>query len=49
VVNNDHTPLIPLVFETVNVTVDGNVTPVETVTPVGNITPVAPPEGRVIP
>ena len=49
VVNNDHTPLIPLVFETVNVTVDGNVTPVETVTPIGNITPVAPPEGRVIP
>jgi uncharacterized surface protein with fasciclin (FAS1) repeats/plastocyanin len=26
-VNNDHTPLIPLVFETVNVTVGGNVTP----------------------
>ena len=25
-VNNDHTPLIPLVFETVNVTVDGNAT-----------------------
>ncbi|MDK2890186.1 MAG: hypothetical protein PWR21_818 [Methanoculleus sp.] len=26
VVNNDHTPLIPLTFETVNVTVDGNAT-----------------------
>ncbi len=26
VVNNDHTPLIPLVFDTVNVTVGGNVT-----------------------
>jgi len=46
-VNNDHTPLIPLVFETVNVTADGNVTPVENVT--GNITSEALPEGRVIP
>jgi plastocyanin len=26
VVNNDHTPIIPLVFDTVNVTVGGNVT-----------------------
>ncbi|WP_292364188.1 hypothetical protein, partial [Methanoculleus sp. UBA208] len=42
-VNNDHTPLFPLVFETVNVTVDGNVTPAE------NATPEASPEGRVIP
>lgn len=52
-VNNDHTPLIPLVFETVNVTADGNVTPVENITPVenvtGNITSEALPEGRVIP
>ncbi|WP_442919434.1 cupredoxin domain-containing protein, partial [Methanoculleus sp.] len=28
VVNNDHTPIIPLAFETVNVTVDGNATTV---------------------
>ncbi|WP_300998919.1 fasciclin domain-containing protein [Methanoculleus sp.] len=42
-VNNDHTPVTPLVFETVNVTVDGNVTPAE------NATPEASPEGRVIP
>ncbi|MDK2889647.1 MAG: hypothetical protein PWR21_279 [Methanoculleus sp.] len=42
-VNNDHTPLVPLTFETVNVTVDGNVTPAE------NATPEASPEGRVIP
>jgi uncharacterized surface protein with fasciclin (FAS1) repeats/plastocyanin len=52
-VNNDHTPLIPLVFETVNVTADGNVTPAENVTPVenvtGNVTSEALPEGRVIP
>ncbi|NLN09925.1 MAG: hypothetical protein GX186_10050, partial [Methanoculleus thermophilus] len=26
VVNNDHTPLIPLVFDTVNITVEGNET-----------------------
>ncbi|MFA7199294.1 MAG: cupredoxin domain-containing protein [Methanoculleus sp.] len=38
VVNNDHTPLIPLVFETVNVTVGGeNVTPMPTM----NVTPAA--------
>ncbi|MCM2464918.1 fasciclin domain-containing protein [Methanoculleus oceani] len=36
-VNNDHTPLIPLMFETVNATVDGNATPEAT------------PEERVIP
>ncbi|WP_332450740.1 cupredoxin domain-containing protein [Methanoculleus sp.] len=35
VVNNDHTPLIPLVFETVNVTVGGNATGNAT----GNVTP----------
>ena len=44
VVNNDHTPLIPLAFETVNVTVGGeNVTPTPTVnvtpTPTVNVTP----------
>ena len=33
VVNNDHTPLVPLVFDTVNVTVGGNAT--------GNATPTA--------
>ena len=36
VVNNDHTPIIPLVFDTVNVTVGGNVTP----TPTMNVTPI---------
>jgi len=35
VVNNDHTPIIPLVFDTVNVTIGGNVTP----TPTMNVTP----------
>ncbi len=44
-VNNDHTPLIPLMFETVNVTADGNVTPMLT----ENVTPEASPERRVIP
>ena len=44
VVNNDHTPLIPLAFETVNVTVGGeNITPTPTVnvtpTPAVNVTP----------
>ena len=53
-VNNDHTPLIPLAFETVNVTVEGNITPVENITLVenvtGNITPETPAEEqRVIP
>ncbi len=50
-VNNDHTPLIPLMFETVNVTADGNVTPMptENVTPVENVTSETLPEGRVIP
>ncbi|MCK9278398.1 MAG: hypothetical protein M0P22_09950, partial [Methanoculleus sp.] len=45
VVNNDHTPLIPLTFDTVNVTVGGgaNVTP----TPTGNVTPT--PTGNVTP
>ena len=43
VVNNDHTPLVPLVFGTVNVTVDGNATTA------GNVTPEALPEGRVAP
>ena len=42
-VNNDHTPLSPLVFETVNVTVEENVTPTPTVnvtpTPTVNVTP----------
>ncbi|WP_292521418.1 fasciclin domain-containing protein [Methanoculleus sp.] len=42
-VNNDHTPLIPLAFETVNVTVEENVTPTPTVnvtpTPTVNVTP----------
>jgi len=44
-VNNDHTPLIPLAFDTVNVTVTGeaNVTPTPTVnvtpTPTVNVTP----------
>ncbi|MDN5339199.1 MAG: hypothetical protein PWQ30_308, partial [Euryarchaeota archaeon] len=44
-VNNDHTPLIPLLFETVNVTVteEANVTPTPTVnvtqTPTVNVTP----------
>jgi len=45
VVHNDHTPLIPLVYDTVNVTVTGeeNVTPTPTVnvtpTPTVNVTP----------
>ena len=43
VVNNDHTPIIPLVYDTVNVTVSGNVTPTPTVnvtpTPTVNVTP----------
>ena len=43
VVNNDHTPIIPLVFDTVNVTVGGNVTPTPTMnvtpTPTMNVTP----------
>ncbi len=42
-VKNDHTPLSPLVFETVNVTVEENVTPTPTVnvtpTPTVNVTP----------
>ncbi|MCK9318133.1 MAG: fasciclin domain-containing protein, partial [Methanoculleus sp.] len=42
-VNNDHTPLIPLTFMTVNVTADENVTP----TPTGNVTPT--PTGNVTP
>ncbi|WP_332450214.1 fasciclin domain-containing protein, partial [Methanoculleus sp.] len=51
-VNNDHTPLIPLVFQTVNVTVGGeNVTPMPTgnvtPTPTGNVTPT--PTGNVTP
>ncbi|MDI6876560.1 MAG: fasciclin domain-containing protein [Methanomicrobiales archaeon] len=48
-VNNDHTPLIPLVYQTVNVTAEGaapNVTPTETPSP--NVTTPAPP-GVVIP
>ncbi|WP_343240979.1 fasciclin domain-containing protein, partial [Methanoculleus sp. UBA334] len=41
--NNDHTPVVPLVFKTVNVTADGNVTP----EPTGNVTPE--PTGNVTP
>jgi plastocyanin len=43
-VNNDHTPLIPLVFETVNITVDGNATGNAT----GNVTPAAAAAGGAV-